>query len=54
MTAGLGVMAATDGVSTALGATDPRSWAAADWAADVVPHLAYGAVCVWTFDRLRG
>jgi hypothetical protein len=52
--AGLGVMAATDGVSAALGTTDPRSWSASDWAADVIPHLAYGAACVWTCDRLRG
>jgi hypothetical protein len=24
------------------GVTNPRRWSAADWAADVVPHLAYG------------
>ena len=29
---------------TLLGITDPRDWSAADWAADVVPHLAYAAV----------
>ena len=29
---------------TALGVTDPRTWSAADWASDIVPHLAYGAV----------
>ncbi|MEV0632761.1 hypothetical protein [Nonomuraea wenchangensis] len=27
---------------TMLGTTDPRSWSAADWISDVVPHLAYG------------
>jgi hypothetical protein len=29
---------------TVLGVTDPRTWAAKDWVADVVPHLAYGAL----------
>jgi hypothetical protein len=29
---------------TALGITDPRTWSAADWVSDIVPHLAYGAV----------
>jgi hypothetical protein len=27
-----------------MGITDPRRWSAADWLADAVPHLAYGAV----------
>jgi hypothetical protein len=27
-----------------LGVTDPRRWSAQDWAADVLPHLAYGVV----------
>jgi hypothetical protein len=31
---------------TALGVTDPRSWSTTDWAADVIPHLVYGAVTV--------
>jgi uncharacterized membrane protein len=35
-------MAATDVPVAALGVTDPRRWSAADWAADAVPHLAYG------------
>jgi hypothetical protein len=49
---GLGVMAATDGVSAALGGTDPRTWSVQDWAADIVPHLAYGAGTVGTFDAI--
>jgi hypothetical protein len=28
----------------ALHVTDPRAWSASDWAADVVPHLAFGLV----------
>jgi hypothetical protein len=50
---GVAVMAATDGASAALGTTDPREWSLTDWASDLVPHLVYGAVCVWTYDRLR-
>lgn len=33
-----------NGPMTVLGVTDPRSWRAADWAADVLPHLAYAVV----------
>jgi hypothetical protein len=40
------VMAASDGTMTALGLTDPRTWDARTWAADVIPHLVYGAVTV--------
>ena len=29
---------------TLAGITDPRTWSAGDWAADVVPHAAYGVV----------
>jgi len=32
-----------NGPMTVLGVTDPRRWSAADWTADVVPHLAYAA-----------
>jgi hypothetical protein len=39
-----GAMAAADGPMAVLGISDPRTWAAKDWAADVIPHLAYGAV----------
>jgi hypothetical protein len=33
-----------------LGISDPKTWAAKDWAADIVPHLAYGAA---TYATLR-
>jgi hypothetical protein len=29
---------------TLLGVTDPHTWTATDWGADLLPHLAYGAV----------
>ena len=35
-------MVSTDASTLALGVSDPRSWSAADWTRDVVPHLAYG------------
>jgi hypothetical protein len=47
---GLAVMAVTDGSLVRLGLTDPRKWSATDWASDVVPHLAYGAM---TYVTLR-
>jgi hypothetical protein len=37
-------MAGSDGPLFALGVSDPREWGAIDWASDVVPHAAYGAV----------
>jgi uncharacterized membrane protein len=40
---GAAAMAATDVPLAALSVSDPRSWTAADWMADAVPHLAYGA-----------
>ena len=33
-----------------LGVTDPRTWSAADWVSDVVPHLAYAWVVQATMD----
>lgn len=50
---GAGAMAGTDVPLTALRLTDPRSWSASDWAADVVPHLAYGAATAVAYAMLR-
>jgi hypothetical protein len=52
--AALTVAASLAGGAPAIGAglTDPRTWTAEDWAADLVPHLAYGAVTAITYDRL--
>lgn len=33
----------------ALGVTDPRTWTRADWASDVIPHVAYGLVTAMTY-----
>ena len=51
---GAAAMAGTDAPMTALGVTDPRTWAPKDWLSDAVPHLAYGlvtAVVVQAMDR---
>jgi hypothetical protein len=46
----LGVLVAANGPMTVLGITDPRTWSGTDWASDIVPHLAYGAVVKTTMD----
>jgi hypothetical protein len=46
----LGVLVAANGPMTALGITDPRTWSAADWISDLVPHLAYAVVVRTTLD----
>jgi len=41
---GAAAMLATDVAVAVLGVSDPRTWDAASWLSDVVPHLAFGAV----------
>ncbi len=45
-------MLAGDGPPVSLGLTDPRRWGKSGWAADVVPHLAYGLVAAAVFEAL--
>lgn len=45
-------MTASNVPMTVLGVTDPRSWSAQDWASDVLPHLAYGAVTAHVLEHL--
>ncbi len=47
----VGALIGSNAPMTVLGVTDPRTWAATDWVADVVPHVVYGAVTAWV---LRG
>jgi hypothetical protein len=49
---GLAAMATSDVPATLLGATDPTTWRPVDWAADLVPHVAYGLATALTFDAL--
>jgi hypothetical protein len=41
---GLAAMASTGASMVRLGVSDPRTWSAADWLSDLVPHLIYGGV----------
>jgi hypothetical protein len=41
---GAAAMALSDVPLKLLGISDPASWSATDWASDVIPHLAYGAI----------
>lgn len=45
--------AAANVPAVATGVTDPREWSGQAWAADVVPHLAYGLVTAAVFDAIR-
>lgn len=45
----LAAMAGSTVPMTMLRVTDPRTWRPADWAADVLPHLAYGVVTAATY-----
>jgi hypothetical protein len=51
---GLSAMALTDSPIAALGVSDPKQWQPADWASDLIPHLAYGLTTsgvIRAFDR---
>lgn len=45
-------MLGSNGPMTALGVTDPRTWPASSWVADVVPHLAYGLTTAAVLEQL--
>lgn len=47
-------MAASDVPAAKLEATDPKTWGAAGWLADIVPHVIYGLVTVAVFDAVTG
>lgn len=38
---------------SALGVSDPRTWPAQSWAADIIPHLCYGWATAVAFDALH-
>ena len=52
--AGAAAMALSDIAIAKSGASDPRTWAAADWATDAIPHLIYGLALALSFDALAG
>jgi len=51
---GLAAMAASDVPIAATGAGDPRTWGVSGWAADAIPHLAYGLATVAAYKALSG
>jgi hypothetical protein len=52
--AGAAAMAVSDVAIATSGASDPRTWGAADWAADAIPHAVYGLALALSFDALAG
>lgn len=52
--AGAAAMAGADVPMAVLGVSDPRTWGPKDWAADAVPHLAYGLLTALVLERLDG
>jgi hypothetical protein len=51
---GLAAVATSDLPATALGVTDPRTWGAAGWVSDLLPHLAYGVATATVYETLAG
>lgn len=49
---GLAAMAASDVPIAVSGVSDPARWGASGWAADLLPHLAYGLVTASAYDAL--
>ena len=45
-------MVVGNGPMTVLGVTDPRQWTSADWAADILPHVAYAVAAGVTLEAL--
>lgn len=50
---GLAAMTAANVPAVATGVTDPRQWTRQAWAADAIPHLAYGLVTAGVLHALR-
>lgn len=50
--AGAAAMAASDVSAASLGVTDPKTWGATGWIADIVPHAAYGAITAYVYEAL--
>ncbi|MEU5838935.1 hypothetical protein ABZ820_35460 [Streptomyces diacarni] len=47
---GVAAMAGSDVPMATLKVSDPRTWQAADWLADLVPHLTYGMVTAAVYE----
>lgn len=51
--AGMTAMAASDVPAITIAQSDPKTWGASGWLADIVPHLVYGLFTALTFEALR-
>jgi hypothetical protein len=51
---GLAAMTMSDSSYALTGVSDPRTWTAADWLSDLIPHLVYGLVTVATYETIAG
>jgi hypothetical protein len=51
---GLAAMTAANTPIVLLKISDPRTWSAADWISDLIPHLAYGLTVAATYDVCSG
>lgn len=47
---GAAAMASSDVPATITGATNPKTWGAAGWVADIIPHAIYGLVTAMAFE----
>jgi hypothetical protein len=47
---GVAAMAASDVPIIALRASDPKTWGLSGWVSDVIPHLIYGLVTVFSYE----
>ncbi|MEA2721373.1 MAG: hypothetical protein QOJ39_3237 [Candidatus Eremiobacteraeota bacterium] len=52
LAAGGAAMALSDVPLVKSGATDPKTWGAAGWLADIIPHALYGLALAFAFDAL--
>jgi hypothetical protein len=50
---GLAAMGLSDAPAITLGKSDPRTWGAAGWLADLLPHLAYGLATAGAYELMR-
>jgi hypothetical protein len=50
---GLSAMVGGNAPIAQLGVSDPRTWDAASWASDIVPHAAYGVVAALAFEAIH-
>jgi hypothetical protein len=53
LAAGGAAMALSDIPIAKSGASDPRTWGAAGWAADAIPHVCYGLALAFSFDAVH-